>query len=337
MLYFHNNIDEAKAAYEQFENVDPFPDIQPALLTSSDIQDYVSATGMICPCHRGAENFKPASYSVNFSGEYLYWDVVESRRKKIKNTLKKGESFTLKRNSIAYLKLEPYFQFPNYIAARFNLQIKHVYRGLLVGTGPLVDPGYTGFLYLPIHNLTDEDYEIAYGEPLIWMEFTKLSLNSYWSLSDTSPKREGIFYPFKSDSRDKDLEYFLHRAHPNESIISTMQGVIAEINKVKTETEDLNVKTREVNDSASKATTSFNKAILVSLVAIIFTALFTVYQNITIANRTTESLNGYDQRFQFEQTNSQNQKAGLEELKKEVSDLTEKVLKQNAEIEKLKK
>ena len=58
---------------------------------------------------------------------------------------------------------------------RFNLHIRHVHRGLLLGTGPLVDPGYWGKLCIPLHNLTDKDYPIPKDEGLIWMEFTKIS------------------------------------------------------------------------------------------------------------------------------------------------------------------
>lgn len=53
------------------------------------------------------------------------------------------------------------------------MQIKHVHRGLLLGTGPLVDPGYWGKLCIPLHNLTDEEYCIPADEGLIWIEFTK--------------------------------------------------------------------------------------------------------------------------------------------------------------------
>jgi len=344
MLYYSLTLKEAEECYKKYCNTDPFPDIKPALLNSSDIQDYVATTGMIFPFNLEKEYFKPASYGIGFSGDYLYWDIKNGESVKIKKTLKEGEKFTLKRNSITYVKLQPYFQFPNYIAARFNLQIKHVYRGLLLGTGPLVDPGYVGYLNIPIHNLTNEDYEIEYGEQLIWMEFTKLSPNENWNTPSPSPKREGIFYEFKSDSKNKDLEFFLHKAHPNAAIISTMQGVKADIEKVESETKELNAKTKEVNDNASKATNSFNRAINISIVAIfltlgaiVITLSITIYQTITIHNKTIDYLKDYDKKIQDEHQKFLEQQNGIIELKKQIIDLNEKIKNQDEEIEKLRK
>jgi hypothetical protein len=75
---------------------------------------------------------------------------------------------------------------PAYLAGRFNLLIRDVYRGLLVGTGPLVDPGFVGFLSIPVHNFTSNKYILRAGEGFVYFEFTKLS----WSNPDdvTIPK-----------------------------------------------------------------------------------------------------------------------------------------------------
>src|SRR5690606_6283003 len=76
-------------------------------------------------------------------------------------------------NSIVFVESDLDFRLPPFIAIRFNLQINHVHRGLLLGTGPLVDPGFWGKLCIPLHNLTNEDYEIPLEEGLFWVEFTK--------------------------------------------------------------------------------------------------------------------------------------------------------------------
>jgi hypothetical protein len=64
---------------------------------------------------------------------------------------------------------------PVYIVGRFNLLIRDVYRGLLVGTGPLVDPGFVGRLSIPLHNFTSNEYLLRAGEDFVYFEFTKLS------------------------------------------------------------------------------------------------------------------------------------------------------------------
>jgi len=163
---------EAALRFEEYRSKDPFPDIPPALLNSADIYDYVAKTGMIHKFYQ--EKLKPASYEVNLLGRCIYWD---EDGKKHDEDITEGKEFILRRNSIAFVTLEPMFRVPDYIALRFNLKITHVYRGILLGTGPLVDPGFSNRLSMPLHNLTTNDYTFRGGEPLIWMEFTKLSIN----------------------------------------------------------------------------------------------------------------------------------------------------------------
>ncbi|MDZ8091094.1 MAG: hypothetical protein RMZ42_04015 [Nostoc sp. DedQUE05] len=143
---------EAEDRFKIYRSLDPFDDIEPALLNSAHIYDYVAATGMIYPFD--PENLKSASYEVKVLGECVYWD--EEGQKVVQN-IKEGDQFFLRPNSIAFVTLEPMFRLPDYIALRFNLKIKNVYRGLLLGTGPLVDPGFVGRLSLPLHNLTTNE------------------------------------------------------------------------------------------------------------------------------------------------------------------------------------
>lgn len=163
--------EEAERRYLRWVNEDPFPSVPAALLNSADIRDYVAVTGMVTPFRDVENNLKPASYEVALLGDYVLWDGGIRRE----GTIRQGEPFTLEPNSIAFVSLEPTFRLPAYMALRFNLRITHVYRGLLLGTGPLIDPGFRGKLSIPLHNLTTNAYDILGGEGLIWMEFTKLS------------------------------------------------------------------------------------------------------------------------------------------------------------------
>lgn len=86
-----------------------------------------------------------------------------------------ADNIIVQANSIVFVECDLEFRLPDFLALRFNLQIRHVHRGLLLGTGPLIDPGYWGKLCIPLHNLTDKDYAIPRSEGLIWIEFTKTS------------------------------------------------------------------------------------------------------------------------------------------------------------------
>lgn len=185
--------DEAERLYEATKSNDPLPQIAPALLNSADIAQYVKNTGMIDPFH--AEDLKPASYEIQIRGDWLFWDADGTPRE---GTLSSTEDeLCVPRNSIAFVILEPMLRIPDYIALRFNLKIRHVYKGLLLGTGPLVDPGFVGRLSLPLHNLTTNDYVFRGGDGLIWMEFTKVSPNRRWSPAAPQQFWRGFSYvPF---------------------------------------------------------------------------------------------------------------------------------------------
>jgi deoxycytidine triphosphate deaminase/cell division protein FtsB len=165
--------------YEIFKNHDPFPLIPDALLNSFDIIRYVYTTGMIYPFY--LESLDGAVYTCNFSGKYKYWD---EKNKLIEGDLDKDSNgLKLRPNSISFLGIEPTFRIPTYIVLRFNLKVQHVYKGLLLGTGPIVDPGFFGELFIPLHNLTSNEYIIKKGAPLICVEFTKLTKHYYRNLT----------------------------------------------------------------------------------------------------------------------------------------------------------
>ena len=220
-------LNEFEEKYNKYQNKDPFPDIEPALLNSADIYDYIDATGMLYPFYK--ENLKPASYSINFLGNCIYWDKDVKREVNVQ----KGDKFLIRSDSIAFVTLEPQFQLPYYIAARFNFKIDHIYKGLLLGTGPLVDPGFVGKLSVPIHNLTTNDYELRGGEPLIWMEFTKISRYLTWDPPKFPiSKIGGKYVIFPKRKKNLKLIKYLHQAAPYKSIQSSIPRAIDESKKL---------------------------------------------------------------------------------------------------------
>jgi hypothetical protein len=111
------------------------------------------------------------------------------------------------------------------MAIRFNLRIKHVHRGILLGTGPLVDPAFEGDLLIPLHNLTATDYRISANEGLIWVEFTKTTRRT---AKDTQlgalPEPVPITLP--SHTSFPSVEFYFEKANGNEPIESSIPGEI---------------------------------------------------------------------------------------------------------------
>lgn len=222
---------EAERRYAQWKATDPFPGVQPSLLHSGQILDYILKTGMLSPFGpEDSKGIKPASVEVPFEGQVVYWDEDQKKwdDEVIEGSGAHRSRFTLRRNSIAFVQVRPKFRLPYYIAVRFNLKITHVYRGLLLGTGPLVDPGYQGSLYIPLHNLTDNDYVFEAGEGLLWMEFTKLQWdNDGRSDSDESFVAYGGalpegYKPFPKSKVNLPLHSFFEKANKNRPIPSSI-------------------------------------------------------------------------------------------------------------------
>jgi deoxycytidine triphosphate deaminase len=199
----------AESRAKQFKQLDPFPDIIPALLTAADIEDYVRVTGMIFPFHADQASLKPASYEVRPGRKFIRWNE-DGQREEL--DIDEASSFELLPNTISFVQIEPKLRLPDYIAIRFNLRITHVHRGLLLGTGPLIDPGFSGVPLIPLHNLTSETYRIRGDEGLIWMEFTKTAPNIVKAAHPPYARR-GTFHSFEAGKTDRPVNYYLDRAN----------------------------------------------------------------------------------------------------------------------------
>jgi len=169
------SIEEAREKSAEVGDDDPLPEIDTSLLSSDQIVQYVRATGMISPFEVRQEDsdsrLKNASYEGRVGNFFYYFN----ENGKI---IKKGicsSGLIVPHNSIIFVETDLQFRFPTYIAMRFNLSIRHVHRGLLLGTGPLVDPGFRGILCIPLHNLTNKPYKIRKDDGLIWIELTKIA------------------------------------------------------------------------------------------------------------------------------------------------------------------
>lgn len=267
---------------------DPFPRIPPALLNSADIEDYATRTAMVHPFD--AHRLKSASYSVRVGEKVILWEGTADGNQYQNIPVKRlapGEQFSIPKNSVVFVQTEEIFQLPYYMAARFNLQISLVHKGLLLGTGPLVDPGFRGELLVPLHNLTENDYALCRGNEFIWVEFTKLSPNEVWDTSAVSAKNEerriGAYRPYRERhgpeaKRWPSAEDFIQRALRSEDPkLSPHCGIRnslpKEIERFSTTLEDTGERLKSVEATASRA----QQAAFIVPVLALLAALFAAY------------------------------------------------------------
>lgn len=242
--------DADKLARACLDRPDPFSfdEIPPSLLSAEHIEKYVLATGLIAPFFLGGgrkSRLKKASYEGRIGSKaYVFDDENE-----LKPVLIPDKPLVIPANSIVFVESDLDFRLPKYIALRFNLQIRHVHRGLLLGTGPLVDPGFWGKLCIPLHNLTNEDYELPLSEGLIWVEFTKT----------TSDSREGRITLAEGETHSEhwEIEKFLRKAatplvkdKPNIGIRSSIPTMVARATGIAEQAHDVSQKALEASESA---------------------------------------------------------------------------------------
>jgi deoxycytidine triphosphate deaminase len=274
--------EEALARFAEFEHHDPLPEIPPALLNSGDIYDYARITGMVWPFESKEEQLKqklkPASYEVDFLGD-IYFADQDGNQKKIE--IRPATPFTLPKNSIAFVFLATQFRLPDYIALRFNLKITHVHRGLLLGTGPLIDPGFSGRLLIPLHNLTSKDYTLIGGEGLIWVEFTKLSPHIHWK--EDARKNSRAYAHFPTGKRNLEAQHYFNKASNGTPAISSIPG------EVKTARDSAESAQRSIRN----LTIGASAALLLSLVGMLLPTwdlVSSANKNVSDATNTVRNL-----------------------------------------------
>ena len=152
-----------------------------------------------------------ATYNMRIGDKILTWEKgkqvefilgkQEDRNKNIRTKVK------LRPNSLTFITTIEKFNLPKDIIARFNLKSKWVHEGLLLGTGPIVDPELVANLLIPLHNFSSQDVTLHYGDEIISVEFTK-TLNPSDHLE--SPTGEPFKYS-KNKSRIFDFDSYRKR------------------------------------------------------------------------------------------------------------------------------
>jgi deoxycytidine triphosphate deaminase len=144
--------------------VDPQPDWQ-GMLTSEHIRFYHEVVGgMIRPFNR--ELLKPASYELTLGARYM----SEGADRVLDE---EDPRLVIPPNSIVFVSMQQVLCLPHYIVGRFDLAIDLIYQGLLLGTGPQVDPGFQGALSCPLHNISNAEIELRLGNPFAKIDFVK--------------------------------------------------------------------------------------------------------------------------------------------------------------------
>jgi len=81
-------------------------------------------------------------------------------------------TLVIPRHGITMVTTFEWLNIPTFLIARWNLRVHRVYDGLVWVGGPQVDPGYQGFLFCPLYNLSNTDQVLTYGRRLFIIDFS---------------------------------------------------------------------------------------------------------------------------------------------------------------------
>ena len=132
------------------------------------------------------ENLQTASYKLSLGNQYRLGDKVDYLNDNHK-------VLTIAPHGIAIVTTYEWLNIPVFLIARWNLKVRMVYRGLVWVGSLQVDPGYQGFLFCPIYNLSNKEQQLVYKETLFTIDFVTTKLVGknkldLWSSQDSGEK-----------------------------------------------------------------------------------------------------------------------------------------------------
>jgi dCTP deaminase len=100
----------------------------------------------------------------------------------------------------AILSTHEMFELPNDIAGKLGLRSHYARKGLILLSGPQIDPGFRGLLTVGIYNVGPKDVAIPYLEPFCTIEFYRLTVPA--TKPYTGEYQDQVRIP------SKDIEFF---------------------------------------------------------------------------------------------------------------------------------
>ncbi len=127
--------------------------------------------------HLVIENFEedclqPATYDLRI-GPLVYTPSSPTPDKTI-DISSNGGCYRIQPYGTAVLMTYETLKLPSDMIGRFGLKSGFARRGLIASTGPQVDPGFDGKLFVSIMNLTPASHIVSYKETFLTIEFHKL-------------------------------------------------------------------------------------------------------------------------------------------------------------------
>ncbi len=114
------------------------------------------------------ERIEPASYDARVGN----WAFASSSKERI--NLKEKGLLIIEPGEFAVLESRERIELDNKTAAQLGLRSEYARRGLLMLSGPQIDPGFIGILVVRVVNLAPKPVALPYEAPFLTLQFFRL-------------------------------------------------------------------------------------------------------------------------------------------------------------------
>lgn len=136
------------------------------VLLSNEIKYFAENHNLIDPFDE--DHLEPASYDLTVGEKY---SVGEEGT--VSQLGSDPDRIIIEPFQVVIIQTTEFLNLPRFLIGRWNIRVTHAYDGLLWVGGPQVDPGYAGYLYCPIYNLSDTPVPLKKGEEIASIDFVK--------------------------------------------------------------------------------------------------------------------------------------------------------------------
>lgn len=137
------------------------------------------------------ENFSEGSLQGASYDMRLGEEAISSTSREKVNPAAKG-LLTIPAGDFALVATHERLQLTNRMAGHIGLRSHYARKGLVLLSGPQVDPGFRGVLVIGLHNVSPSDVVIPYKEPFCTVEFYELNEDASEPYSGKYQDQRGI-------------------------------------------------------------------------------------------------------------------------------------------------
>lgn len=128
-------------------------------------------------------------------------------------------------HGIAVVRTLEKVNIPGFMIARWNLKVKKVYKGLVWVGSLQVDPGYSGYLFCPLYNLSNEEQRLEYKEALFTIDFVRTTKGCELWEADPSRATDSLGALDKDNLKSAPAEQFAKMRTDLDDMKSEISGL----------------------------------------------------------------------------------------------------------------